>query len=86
MSFEGIQGFLAKYRAFVSQQDADHKKICDVIERISGVLISETELVIVKGELFLGKNSVVKNELFLHKEQILAELHKEGITGIIEIR
>lgn len=86
MSFARIQDFLPRYQRYFSDKEEEREKICGVIAKISGIHISPHEFTVARGELSITGNTVLKNELFLFKEQIIEELHKNGLTGINGIR
>lgn len=86
MHFERIHDFLSKYRKYFSDNDEERKRIRMIVAEVSGVSLYDNEFTILRGELFITGNSVLKNELFIHKEQIIAEFYKRGLTGIHEIR
>lgn len=86
MEFTGIEQLLSKYRRYFVDKDEEYKKICVIIEQVSHIHLVEHELAVFKGGLFITGNSVLKNELFLFKDKIIAELHKNGLTGINELR
>lgn len=85
MSFEGIQGFLFRYRQYLSGRDEKRQKISEIISRISGVSVAEDCISLTRGELRIRGDSVLKNELFLHRNRILEELHKSGFMDVSEI-
>ncbi len=85
MTFEGIHTLLSKYQKFISDRDGNRQKISDIISRVSGANISENEFIVQKGRIKITGNSILKNEIFLYKENILLELHNNGITNITEI-
>lgn len=86
MELSNIQDFLAKYRVLLTAQDGNRKDICRLIKESSGILLSEKDITVRKGEVVVQGDSVMKNELFLHKKHILEALNKNGITNIFDIR
>ena len=86
MQFNGIGQFLEKYRKYFSDNEEERKIICAIIARTANVHLSEDEFIVLRGELLIKGDSVLKNELFIHKEQILSELHKNGLTHISGIK
>jgi uncharacterized protein YacL (UPF0231 family) len=86
MELSNIQDFLTKYRTLLTAQDDRRKDICRIIGEASGIIISEKEITVRKGELCIQGDSVMKNEIFLHKKHILDALNKNGITNIFDIR
>ncbi|MEK7118447.1 MAG: hypothetical protein AAB869_02445 [Patescibacteria group bacterium] len=85
MHFERIQDFLFKYNKYFSDKNEERKRIRMIVAEVSGINLSDREFTILRGELFIRGNSVSKNELFIHKKRILAELHKNGLTGIHDV-
>lgn len=86
MPFERIQDFLSKYQRYFSDKDKEQEKIRAAIARVSGIQLSRQELSIFRGVIVVTGSSVLKNELFLFKEQIIRDLHENGLTQINEIR
>jgi len=86
MSFEDIKDLLSKYHQYLSHKDEEFEKIHKIVVRVLNAPVSGNDLTITKGELRIKGGSVVQNELFLHREKILQELRKNGVTTITEIR
>lgn len=84
MSFERIENFLLEYRQRLFEHE-DKRAVCmRIIKDISGISISEKELLIRRGVLSIKGHTVIQNELFLYKEKILEEFarNKLPVTDI----
>lgn len=86
MSFERIEGFLLEYRKRLFAQEDKRVLLRNIIKEVSGISVSEEQLTVKKGEVFIKGNPAVKNELFLYKEKILEEFKKQGVKDVSDMR
>ena len=85
MEFSSIKKFLGKYRKYVSDDDDRKLHIRECVRMVTGITLSDEQIAFTKNQLRFTGDSVLKNELFLHKEAILSELRKNGLTHISDI-
>ena len=85
MELSSIKVFLEKYRKKLSVAEASRSELLQIILKISGVSLSEKEIVLKRGRIILHSDSITKNQIFIFKEKIIEEIKKQGIAHIYEI-
>ena len=86
MELAPIKQLLEKYKDLLFQNEKKYKEICEIIEAVSGIRLSEKNITIRNREIIVLENSVVKNEIYLYKEDIIKELHRKKIETIDNLR
>ena len=86
MEISSIKNFLSKYHKLLTDNSDRRQMIIEVISSVSGVALRQGDITFRNEAVYIEGGSVLKNEIFLHKERIIRELQKRGITDIADIR
>lgn len=86
MHISSIKDLLAKYERYVSSHSLRKEQVIDIVQKNSGVRLTDEEFIVKKGELCITVSSpVMRNELFFYKQKIL-DAFKAAQLPISDIR
>lgn len=85
MELSGIGDYLEIYRKRLFSAEDQKNVIIQAIQRVSGVIINEDDVVIKKSVVIIKTDSVTRNQLFIYKQKILEEIQKTSSRFISDV-
>lgn len=87
MSWEGIGGYLDKFKKITPPNKKIKATAINVIENLSTIKLKKEQIKINNNILFINTEPIIKNEVFIKKTDIIKKLNKSlPNTPIIDIR
>lgn len=85
MELSGIGNYLEIYRKKLFSAEDQKNIIIQVIKNVSGVDISDEDIIISNTKISIKTDSVTRNQLYIYKQKILIEIKKHSSKFISDI-